>query len=259
MDLLQSLIDTYLAARDEWRGERQVAGGQVWRASEIGYCLRRQYLRAIGTPPSRLPDERTLRAFALGEQVGWWVRRVFDQLGLLIAAEVPLVAPELRCGGHLDLLVGGRVQPLPAGAPEWVAVARDHVVAQYGRELPVLGVEVKSISTFAFYAAKKRQEPVAHAHQLLQAATYAVLAERSGLQASGWIVLSVSKDDLMMAETPVTQEHRDAVIERLSLLNRAWDSGDPPECTCAGWEARYCPYSAAGGCCRIPHGEEATP
>lgn len=241
---IAALVDGVLRARNVGR---EIAGGAIFRASEIGYCPRSTLLKARGAEPSRdTINEATLRRFEVGHMTAAWVGNLLSEAGMLVATEQPLHDPGWNLGGHADFIM------------------RDGTSDTGG---PLVGVELKSMQSRAFWhGAKSENGTVAQPHQFLQAATYALLAERTNLRFGGeavgrWMVVSISKDDLTIAEDPVTEAHKAAAAARILLLNEHLSAGTLPGCEClTGWMWRYCGFyrgseesikrkKADGSCC----------
>lgn len=277
---LQSLIDIGLQARADYEGDRPVAGGERWRASKIGTCLREQYLAAKGIPARVVPDAVSRRNFFIGDETADALLKVFWHLGVLIepktprAKELSLSDPELHLGANVDAIVGGRVQPVPEDLPpekqDYLAHIRAALVAAVGEELGVTGVEIKTVKKGSWDWSVRQRRTIAQERHFLQTACYAILAERRGIKVDRWVVLSCNKENLLMTEEGITNAHRDEVFHRLAVLNYAYDNGLPPYCNCfdpenfggKGWA--YCPYYSGSrdsrmsakkvpdaGCCEI--------
>lgn len=254
---LSGILDLYFGTISEVEGDRPVSGGMTWRASKLGGCMRAHYLSAVDKVPQPPIDARMQRIFQVGHLTGELIERAFRALGILITPENPgdpelsLSDAELNIGANVDFILGGEVRE--GTTPLEIAV-RAKLIDTYGPVLPVFGVELKSKSSKSFWWASKKNEPVAGENQLIQAAVYDILAQKKGLGIESWSVLSVSKDDLVMAQTPVEAKHRDMALERLSILNAAKCALDAP-CDCftmfggKGW--KYCPYGVSESeCCR---------
>lgn len=256
----QALLDLYLRARNDARGNRPVTGNMLWRGSEIGMCLRRQMLRARDTERTVGFDALSLRRFAVGDITGWWLKRVFEDLGILVGDEIGVYDETLRAGGNIDLVIGGPIQPvveLEGWRLDLTMNVRETLRDVYGDVLPLIGVELKTKNSRSFWYAKKNNKPVAGDHQLQQAAFYRLLNEcaPTPMPIERWIVASVSKDDMTIAEDGVHRGHVAAVEDRLRILNEHYDAGTWPPCECVGtWQENYCPYAHPdeGVCCVIP-------
>lgn len=250
MTLITDILDISFTERAR-ASHREVAGGMLWRASTLGNCLRRQYLEAVEKRPLPDVDARTARIFEVGHLTGRLIGDALREAGVLLAEELPLHSRTLNLGGHVDFVVGGKVNPPSDDADSPV---RRALAAYFGdTTLPTIGVELKSKSSKSFWWAAKKGEPVAGDNQRVQAAAYAILARRANYPVDSWVVLSVSKDDLALEETPVTQQDVDEAHRRIEALNDSEYSRVPPECSCfTDWNGkayRYCPYWTGSECC----------
>lgn len=240
---LADLLDTYFGAIGDVEDQREVAGGMTWRASLLGSCLRRQWLELVEKRPKARIDARTQRIFQVGHLTGELVKRAFETAGVLIAEELPLTGEEWNVGAHVDFLIGGPIQQ--GDSDPLAVVVRERLRQAYGPELPVIGVELKSKNSKSFWWAKKQKTTVAGENQLIQAATYDLLAQKKAVHVDRWAVLTIAKDDLTMAEDAVLPQHREEALRRLQALNQAQSASDLP-CDCLttwngkGW--KYCPY-----------------
>jgi hypothetical protein len=215
---IASFLSAHLEKKRAEQGGRATAGNATWRASLIGSCLRRQYMELhLEIPPLRQDDVKSLKRFEVGHAWAGIFERWFEEMGMLRASEIERVDTYLDIGSH-----------------------EDYMIEVAGMKI---GVELKSVqSTWFNYRTKEGGARVEH---LLQAATSDVIQRRRGIEIPR-MVLSVSKDDLQIAQDWVTEEHRQEVLDRLAVLNECKAAGVPPPCTCnhtaAAWQWRWCPY-----------------
>lgn len=261
------LLDLYIAAHEEfWKTADEPAPNTIrpyWRASSLGKCLRSQCLERAGVPRGRAFDDKARRTFQLGDDIHWFVRRRWARMGLLLGEEIEITDAELALSGHIDAVMGGPVQDIPEDwrihrNPDWIMYLehlRHRVRTLLGEELPIRGVEIKSINAWAF-----RHLDGVRSDHALQAAAYALLGERHPDSMPGtpewWEILYLPKDPLQFHPRTVVRSWKDEAYARLEELNEAWGSGSWPNCTCGltedmAWESKYCsfPNEADGGCC----------
>jgi len=216
---ISALLDAHLLAKREAEGDRLVAGGATWRASKLGSCLRAQYLEFFLKRPKLAEfDALTLRKFEVGHQWGRQFEEWFTNLGFTVYPEQELHDASLDIGGHADFIL-------------------------HNPETDVkLGVELKSVNSRWFWFRTKEKETTASPEHMMQTAVYSLLTNNK----FPWIVLTVSKDDLTMEQDVVTDEHRAAALNRLTVLHAAKEGKiAPPVCTClGGWSWKYCGYYA---------------
>lgn len=231
---------------------------QAWRASSIGYCQARQFLERSGVPHPRDLDAKTLRVFALGDAVHYWVKNLYRRAGILIQEEVAFFDEDWGVSGHMDLLVGGPVQGLTSEETEgrserWVEFLgnlRGEVEQKWGKDVPVSALELKSAGTYAMQQAFKNGPQPAHMRQI---ATYYLLAQRNPDQlpvpfddVSSWEVVMIGKEKLGMLQFPLEGKHIEETAGIIESLNEAWKTQTIPTCTCGqGFSSlprKYCAY-----------------
>lgn len=247
------LIEDYLLRKREQEGKRKVAGGRRWRASRLGSCLRAQWLEAVEErEPLVTLKARSLKRYSVGDVWNDTFKRWFDDMHLLIHEEYALSDAELNVGGHVDFIIGnekiiGLMQEGDFPPPVWRC-----------------GIEIKSVhSTYFKYREREDGMETATPSMMVQAATYDVLSRRMGVEMP-WVVVCVSKDDLMMGQTVVTEKWRTMALERIQLLNQCLAAGTPPPCECkmeqglwGGREWRFCDYYAGSQeSAETPHKEK---
>jgi hypothetical protein len=264
---LPDLLDFYLHEhRVFWHEADAPAPNTIrpaWRASGLGKCMRSQVLQRAGVPKTRGISTSTERTFQMGDDLHWFARRRFERMGVLLGEEISVADTELHLTGHIDALVGGKVQEIPEKMrtfrdPDWVMFLdhlRDRLSNTFGDELPVIGVEIKSMNSWS--ARKLRKEGVRYDHAM-QAAAYRVLGDRhpDALPAtpSEWRVLVLPKDSMEFQMFGIGDRWVDEAMSRLETLNAAWDSGEWPNCSCGQtpgleWERKYCDWIEGDGCC----------
>lgn len=258
-----------------------------WSASALGYCMRRQYLSRLGVPSTRELDGKTLRTFAMGNDVERHVKRAWQRAGLLVAEEIPVRDDELQVTGRIDAIVGGRVQPIesiPASllmswSPEYIAMLADFRVriaaelarlAEEGEWDPegYAAIETKSTKEFSLQAMFKNGPNQTH---ILQAAAYKLIVRRNPslipvpFESVRWLVEPISKSNFAFLRFAVMPKHVAEVERRLEILNNAWATQTPPPCTCTGKDAifggkewTYCDYGTGSkdSCCDVATGAE---
>lgn len=133
---------------------------------------------------------------------------------------------------------------------------RTAFTSAFGAEIPLTGYEFKSKNSRSWWWAKKNDKPVSNDGNFMQAASYDILVENLAkrgelpderlLDIKRWVVVNVSKDDNLIAEEGPNLGHRNAVLERLRILNEAYETRTLPPCSCieSGWEWAYCSHYA---------------
>lgn len=222
---ISALLDRHLELQRIAEGEREITGGATWRASQLGKCLRQQYLRYVVKKPLLQEDDAlSLKRFEIGHFWGARFSQWFSDMGFAVEEEVEWYDHAMDLGAHVDF-----------------------IISRPGLQL---GVELKSVNSKWFWYRARSDGDTASPENMMQAATYDLMARAKGYEFP-WIVLTVSKDDLTMEQDVVTAEHRKAALARIILLNAAKATMTPPACTCTdpngewngnGW--KYCGYYA---------------
>lgn len=265
---LANVLDTQATVWSETLGHSDPPVGSegraYWRASNLGYCERRQVLWRGGVAPTRIEsdDEQRdkVRRFSWGNDLHAHLVERVELSGLLIAAEAPLFDKALALSGTMDLVWGGRVWPdLPARAqfwtPEYVWAVRElraRLMEQIGdRPIPVTVTEIKTTSKWAVEKLHRDGPRIDHRMQL---AAYALLARRNVEQLSlpeapeRYIITVVGRDAVQPFEFGLPPHDVEDALAKVERLNAAWRSGNWPVCTCGTtpsieWEQRYCPFA----------------
>lgn len=276
---IRHVIDIGLAAKRETRPPRT---SDRWAAGSLGYCPRRQFLERAGVPRIEKDDDgKRNRVFWLGDIVEESFLRQLTQSGLLIASQVHLVDEELQVSGYIDAIWGGIV---PLGitdaeadyTPEWQAYLTEYryrlKMLYDNRPFPITVTEIKSANQYS--AERMFTEGPSQTHAF-QAGCYGVMWDN--LAAAGelpeglsWLnieriqIAVLAKGDLTMPVFDVLSSHKRRVLERLELLNEAWESRELPACECKGGplfggkEFKYCAYGDGETCCARSLIEQAT-
>lgn len=213
------------------------------RASELGKPYLDRWYSMKGVEPTNPFEERVRRVFAAGDQFHWLIRKVFEKAGLVkdFEGEVRLQLKNcLPVIGHYDILVGGIVnwdearknikeygfsEPIEQRALRLV----DYLEQEFPDGVPEIIYEVKSVNSMAFWAWQKNSSGYlknAYEHHKLQLYSY--------LWATGvkeGRVLYVSKDDLTLAEQPISindKEIRKLVKEDIEGFSNYWKEEQAP-------------------------------
>jgi hypothetical protein len=259
------MLDWYLARhREAWNSWEQ-AENPTWRASSLGNCLRQQTLQRRGVPSARVIDDKTQRAFAWGDEVHKFIRKVFWRLGVVIEEEVDLASPSMQVVGHADLVwtPGGytrddEAQVSAEWSEEWnlflTAIRQlfqDDLAAMRGVVDPseVIGSEFKSAHSMAM---KRMLNEGPHEHHKAQVAAYHLMAKEADppiALADRWLLTYIGKDSVGTLTFEMEEAWVEDALDRLTKLNQFWTAGRLPPCTCQGWQVDYCPYNEGDLCC----------
>lgn len=272
------MLDWYLAAhRAWWNNWEQAPENRTWRASSLGYCLRKQTLQRLGIPSTTTMDAKTIRTFAWGDEVHSFIRKVFWRLGLVVAEEPTFTDEDRHITGHVDLIwsPAGFARPMPEHwSDEWVdyvAWLRNEFHATVARmydggAIPdePFGAEIKSAHSNAM---KRLMTEGPYAWHRTQAGIYKHMAKTTPpfevtgvvtsptpllfhpVQVDRWHIMYVGKDSTGMLMFEVEDAWVDDALARLDDLNRYWAADMWPPCTCEGWWVGSCDYNEGQTCC----------
>lgn len=237
------LVNEHLAQKWAQESAEHVPSGMKWRASGLGHCLREQYIeRHLKQPHKREIDNQGRKVREVGKKWHRDFREWFEEMGLLLEVERNFDDPELNISARADFIIGGEFK---------------------GRTVPKTGIELKSRNSKSYQYRSRYQNETATYEQMMQAATYEILAEKAGADygSMGWILATVSKDDLRITQDVVRQAHKEEALRRIGVLNDAAETGNPPPCSClekdergeGGWWWRFCgQYAGSESSRKIP-------
>ena len=257
---IRHVLDIGLDARRDVLGAPKARG---FRASSLGYCLRRQLLERAGVPVPPGGGDRGLRTLWLGDLIHGGFQRMMRDSGLLIAEELTLEDPDTDMTGHVDMVWGGKVADLDPDLHErvstftldFISAFRDELRDRYGDWFPITLAELKSA---AQYGAEKAYTDGPSFHHVIQAGWYRGAAEKYPgnlpdvvIEGGGGIqrfqLVMIAKNDLKMPVFDILPSHAQRAMERAEELTALWDDEEArlPPCTCGidlSWEPRYCRY-----------------
>jgi hypothetical protein len=264
-----AILDVTLATKRTLR-EREASGR--WSASSLGYCQRRQFFQRAGIPETNGPDDKAFRIFAAGDLFHEYLRESWRVAGLLLeppmdrtcwcgrtqaehgSTEWHLGDKERNVSGYLDGLIVGPLAPVfhQDGDMNFAVAVRKRLVETYGNLSGALAEEYKSMNSRAIERAY-REGP--QPHHMIQLAAYKLMADTNPAQLpvvpEEWRLTYVGKDSLGILSFPLTSQWVEKAATILTDLNLAWAEGVTPECTCAGWMIRFCPFSQGKTCCQM--------
>lgn len=252
---IRHVIDIGLLSRNDILGDR---GAKGWRASSLGYCLRRQLFDRAGVPATR--NEGLSRTLWLGDIIHRAVQRMITDSGLMLAEEITLSLPDDDITGHVDLIWGGSVQDFDYQSiadrygmfgADFISNYRKTLLGMYGEdaEFPVTMTEFKSANQ---WSAEGAYRDGVQFHHGIQAGVYKLMAESNPGQLPDTVekierfqVVMMAKSDLKMPVFDIFDSWSERAQDRLHFLNQFWAEQTIPPCTCGqdiSWEARYCKY-----------------
>ena len=219
---LQDIVNAAVA--DKREKKEQVS----WHPSKLGSCLRGAYLERMGVEPDEPLDDRTLRVFSVGKIFEDWFVEKLIQTGrgpeednkesegyFHPSIQVRIENKEFGCTGYADLMVE----------------------TKEGKKV----YEIKTKHSRAFWYMSKEGKPMRQHEQQLWTYLESLEVEEGGL-------VYISKDDLTIAEFPVSRSNKELaneVKEQFSLLNKAWEAKDMkllPLPEKGSWQQKYCRF-----------------
>jgi hypothetical protein len=256
---LRHVLDIGLLAQENTRESRTRTG---WYASNLGYCLRRQFLERAGVPTRK--ESQPKRQLWVGRSLEASLISRLRLAGLLISDQLHLVDEERSCSGYLDFVWGGEPYDyleyeegeVSAQWSNFIQTYRDEIRALYKAQMPLPNTAVE-LKTAAQYSAEKMASEGPMFHHKMQGAFYRIVAEAypeqlpEGVSIDRFQLVILAKSDAKMLVFPILDVHVEQANERLDELTSYWPDTVPP-CTCGRtikWERDYCPYKAGESCC----------
>jgi len=218
---------------------REVRGrDRIW-ASELGGAFIDRWYKMHGKAFSNPYDKRTLRKFEAGRVFEWIAQMVLTRAGVIRSAQdyVSFQYPDkLEVSGKLDFLVGGEKidwerakkeandEFLPGFMKRATNRLIDHFSSKYPDGMETSIIEIKSVGSMMFhrYDLYHKADP-RHEMQL-----YHYL---KGTNIPSGRIVYISKDDLCMAEVPVSpsEELENRYLADISEMSRLFVLPDQPE------------------------------
>jgi hypothetical protein len=241
----------------------------LWRPSNLGQCLRRQYLWRSAIPETRVETDADAadkeRRFAWGRDIEQHVAERIERAGLLIEKGAKLSDPELELVGHVDFVWGGLVSnTLPERSRYWsapyrwaVQTVREKIAEYVEGPIPITGTEMKSTSSWGI---RRMYDEGPRFDYRCQAGAYWLMAQRHPEQLlvplDRFEIVVVGRDNVRPLRFEASDVEARMAEDRVDVLNEAWKARKVPPCTCATGEVgydqqKYCPYPnpSGDGCC----------
>jgi len=168
----------------------------IW-ASELSGSYYDRYWKMHGRTPTTPPNLRSQRKFDSGNLTEWVVKQMLIKAHIYIEGQTYIVNEEgaMKVTGKSDHIAGGTIQPVVLeDLPEVLGEVSEATIAKlsekYPKGLAKQGLEIKSISAFAFNSVEKAP----FLNHALQAFHYAYNTQMP------FHLIYVCKDDLRMVE-----------------------------------------------------------
>ena len=182
--------------RDKDRTRPYEPRNYIW-ASELGGSYYDRYWKMHGRDAVTPPNLRSQRKFDSGNLIEWVVKQIFVQSHIDHSTQDYIINDEgaMRVTGKADFIAGGKIDSKATESlPDVLKDVSEATVAKlrekFPKGLPRQGLEIKSISAFAFNAVEKAP----FTHHGLQAFHYAY---NTGIP---FHIVYICKDDLRMVE-----------------------------------------------------------
>ncbi len=256
---LRHILDIGLVVQEATRESRTRTG---WFASNLGYCLRRQFFERAGVPTRK--ETQPKRQLWVGRSLEASLISRLRLAGLLVSDQLHLVDEAHECSGYLDFVWGGEPYDYleyeeGEVSEQWInfiQTYRERIRDTYSEQMPLPNTAVE-LKTAAQYSAEKMFNEGPMYHHKMQGGFYRVVAEDSPEQLPENITIDrfqlviLAKSDAKMLVFDILDSHVEQVRDRLEELTDLWPEKVPP-CTCGRnmkWERDYCPYKYGESCC----------
>jgi len=216
---LDEIIRQHLANKEELRSAE--IDNDWWWASELGTCLRKQFLRRLGLTPKQ-KEWRISFLAEFGKSSHEWVTDCVRKMWCLIAAELPLKSEQLRWKGRLDMIVN--MDPGNVADPHYslVDIKTQRPEAFFRRKNSpeadkVKPFQKKQLASYFYFASMKPE------FKFLKDARIYYLDRGGGV-----------RDEFVFN---FTQKIFDEILQELRDLNNYWTNKQLPPCS-HNWECK---------------------
>ena len=220
---LDEIIREYLLSQEKERAEK--IDNDWWWASELGTCMRKQFLRRLGLPPKQ-KEWRISFLAEMGKSSHEWVINSARSMGCLIDHEGELRDEELRYKGRFDLIVDLNPGNLSDHYYSLIDIKTQRPEAFFRRMRSPKGDRVKSF-------------------QKMQLASYFLFAKRKYPNLKDARIYYLDRGGGVRDEYvfKFSKSMEDEVIKELKALNKYWEEKQLPPCSNSFVCEDYCrPY-----------------
>lgn len=217
-----SLSQIWNNVRDVDRTRSYEPRDYIW-ASELGGSFYDRYWKMHGRDATTPPNLRSQRKFDAGNLTEWVVKQVLVRAHIYHEGQTHIVNTEgkMKVTGRVDFIAGGKIHPvdtedLPDVLRDVSEATLARLAEQYPEGLPEQGLEIKSISGFAF----NNIEKAPFTHHALQAFHYAYSRQLP------FHLIYINKDDLRMVEwviAPDSEKWKDMYFEDIRTMDKIYD------------------------------------
>lgn len=216
-----ALSQIWNEVRDVDRTREYEPRDYIW-ASELGGSYYDRYWKMHGRTPETPPNLRSQRKFDAGNLTEWVVKQILIRARILKAAQTRVRFTDglMDVSGKVDFIAGGKFDVVAIDElPEVLGDVGEAVLVKLAEKYPdglaEQGLEIKSISAFAFNSVEKAP----FHHHGLQAFHYAYNTGKP------YHIVYINKDDLRMVEwviMPDSQKWYDLYMQDISNMARVY-------------------------------------
>lgn len=196
------LSEIWNATRDIDRTRSYEPRDYIW-ASELGGSFYDRYWKMHGRDATTPPNLRSQRKFDSGNLIEWIVKQIFVQSHVQHRQQDYIVNTEgaMKVTGKADFIAGGKIKLTKnEDLPDILRDVSEATIAKlkemFPKGLPIQGLEIKSISSFAFPMVEKAPMH----HHALQSFHYAYNTKLP------FHLVYICKDDLRMVEWVISPD-----------------------------------------------------
>ncbi len=210
---IDKIIREYLTNQNTIRSQK--VDNDWWFASELGTCMRKQFLRRLGLP-AKAKEWRMSFLAKFGNSSHEWIVDALRSSGALIASEEPVKDEKLRFRGRFDAIVDMNLGVVDDPYYSLIDIKTQRPEAFFRRKRSPQAEKVKRFQKMQlasyFYFAKQRPE-----FKHLKDARLYYLDRGGGV-----------RDEFVFK---FSQSMFDEVIKELEMLNQYWEKKELPPCS----------------------------
>lgn len=238
-DLIE-MIEDYKLQQQKEKYQKRLAEGRVGKfyPSSAGQCKRKIVYQMTGVE-GKPPSAKGLMIMDNGTYFHKRMNDWFEEMGLLVAKDLPLKHEELRISGECDAIIWNFRKNENDIHDEFIQIKKDNEIIAEGYDSDFILVDFKSINSKAFYYLKDKPKPE---HEL---------------QLQLYLYLTGIRKGMMYYESKDTQETKyyfvdynqtkiDKLIDDIQYIIRHVDEETVPDRDFepSSWQCKYCDYFA---------------
>jgi hypothetical protein len=212
---------------------------KAWHASSLAMCPRAHFFKRKGVEGLRKPSGAKVIRWNAGHHLETAIRPIIEAVYGETGSNERMYSKRLDLTGEFDNLV--------VSNNKLVEIKSVHDFA-FKEKDGVLGLK-KQVGTYPNGNKKWDISPDPYLGHEIQNHAYVELLKDMGVEVSGidYVYISLS-GRLVVYSTEVQEKITKNVLNRLEVLNKAWETDTPPECICVDthplWEStmQWCDY-----------------